>query len=69
MENLKEKTTQETYSYVKEKIEIDKKDAELINTILNFAIENKMAFSEIEHCIEEIKRIYLENGLINRYQK
>ncbi len=66
MENLKEKNTNEVYSFEKEKREIEKRDAKLINMIMDYAIENKMAFSEIERCIEEVKSIYLTDGLIKR---
>lgn len=60
MENLKEKNTNEVYSFEKEK-----RDAKLINMIMDYAIENKMAFSEIERCIEKVKNVYLNFGLVN----
>lgn len=66
MENLKEKTTKEVYSFEKERSEMEKRDAKLINMIMDYAIGNKMAFSEIERCIEEVKSVYLTDGLIKR---
>ncbi|MCX0353457.1 hypothetical protein LI064_02830 [Clostridium perfringens] len=66
MENLKEKNTNEVYSFEKEKREVEKRDAKLINMILDYAIENKMAFASIERCIEKVKSIYLTDGLIKR---
>ncbi|MCX0353229.1 hypothetical protein LI064_01665 [Clostridium perfringens] len=64
MENLKEKNTNEVYSFEKEKREIEKRDAKLINMITGYAKENKMPFSEIERCIEKVKHVYLNFGLI-----
>ncbi|HHD2785515.1 TPA: hypothetical protein ACOTHR_003055 [Clostridium perfringens] len=65
MENLKEKNTNEAYSFEKERREMEKRDAKLINMIMDYAIENKMAFSEIERCIEKVKNVYLNFGLVN----
>lgn len=36
---------------------------------MDYAIENKMAFSEIERCIEEVKHVYLNFGLVNSQKK
>ncbi|BDU91739.1 hypothetical protein JJB75_09600 [Clostridium perfringens] len=66
MENLKEKTSKEIYSFEKEKREIKERDARLINIITNFAKENGMVFSEIENCMEKIKHVYLNYGLIKK---
>lgn len=66
MENLKEKNTNEVYSFEKERREVEKRDAKLINMIMDYAIDNKMAFSEIERCIEKVKSVYLTDGLIKR---
>ncbi|MDH2460222.1 MAG: hypothetical protein ACLUG2_04330 [Clostridium perfringens] len=66
MEFLKEKTSKEFYSFEKERREIKERDARLINIITNFAKENEMVFSEIENCVEKVKHVYLNYGLIKK---
>lgn len=44
----------------------EKRNAELINFILNFAIQNKMSQKEIDECIAEVKKVYYTDSLIIR---
>lgn len=46
-----------------------KRNAELINIILNFAIQHKMSQKEIDDCVAEVKKVYYTDGLIIRDQQ
>lgn len=45
---------------------VEKRNAKLINLILDYAIENHMSLQEIDNCIEEVRKIYYSDGLIIR---
>jgi len=44
----------------------EKRNAELINFILNFAIQHKMSQKEIDDCVTELKKVYYTDGLLIR---
>lgn len=50
----------------RELINRDKRDAQLINIISDYAIENQMSLKEIDKCIEKVTEIYYSTGLIVR---
>lgn len=45
---------------------VEKRNAELINLILDFSIKNHMSLRDIDDCIEEVSKIYYTDGLIIR---
>lgn len=66
MENLREKTTKEVYSFENDMKETTKKKMALMNLILGFAVENEMAFEEVGECVEKLKERYLKDGIIRK---
>ena len=44
----------------------EKRNGELINLILDYAIKNHMSLKEIDDCMEEVSKIYYSDGLIIR---
>ena len=53
------------YSSKEERISIEKRNSELVNLVLDFAIKNSMSAQEIDFCIEEVKKVFYKDGLIS----
>ncbi|MCR1822635.1 hypothetical protein [Terrisporobacter muris] len=53
------------YSSKEERISIEKRNSELVNLVLDFAIKNSMSTQEIDFCIEEVKKVFYKDGLIS----
>lgn len=53
-------------NYKEERIEKDARDAGLVNLVMNYAIENKMSFDEVEQCVKKVKEVFLSVGLVKR---
>ena len=47
-------------------IESQEKQAILTNTILEFAIVNKLSFDNVQQAVEDVKKAFLSDGLIRR---
>ena len=43
-----------------------KRDARLINLVLDYAINNHMSLKEVDDCIEKVAEVYYSDGLIIR---
>lgn len=52
-------------SSMDEKKEHVLKEQGLVNTILEYVIENKMSFKELLSCVDTVKDVYCSDGLIN----
>ncbi|WP_434796656.1 hypothetical protein [Terrisporobacter vanillatitrophus] len=54
------------FSSKEEMISIEKRNSELVNLVLDFAIKNSMSAQEIDNCMEEVKKVFYSDGLILR---
>lgn len=50
---------------MRDKKEYALKEQNLVNIILEYVIENRMSFKELEGCINIVKDVYVSDGLIN----
>ncbi|WP_425447755.1 hypothetical protein [Dethiothermospora halolimnae] len=51
---------------MRDKKAIEERNAKLINTILDYAIDNGMSLEEIDNCMEKVSEVYYSDGLIRR---
>lgn len=54
------------YSSKEERISIEKRNAELVNLVLDFVIENGMSAQEIDTCIDKVREAFYSDGVISR---